>query len=187
MTTYRDLYNEALTKIKKVCQNVTNFGIFGNVPREVKEGYTHTATVLGAEVRDKDGNLDPEGNKHRKTIKARFSINNPITQVSAEVVDKQFKDYMTDCGFIPILDSITTPRGELLFMMAVAEFVTAKIYTAQVRSRTAKSPCYNQYTTPTVVYYNNEPIIKKEDTNINDAILKNTAQVKVNYTHGFVQ
>ena len=184
MTTYQDLYGTALEEIKKVCKNVSDFG---NVPSTVKTGYAHTVMAHGAEVKDKDGNPYPNTKKHIKTIKACFSINNPIRQVSAKDVDEQFEDYMSSCGFKqPILDSTTTPRGELLFMMAVVEFVTAKIYTAQ-GINSSRVACYNDSDTkPTVVYYNNESIIKKEDTNINDAILKNTAQVKVNYTHKFV-
>lgn len=183
MTTYRDLYNTALTEIKSVCQNVSNYG---NVPRSVKTGYTLTKSVTGRDLTYGGEHWTDEGKSHLKRISAGFSIKNPITQVSESIVDEQFEDYMDSCGFKPlILDSTTTPRGELLFMMAVAEFVTAKIYTVQGQG-SSKLPCYNTTTTPTVVYYNNEPIIKKEDTNINDAILKNTAQVKVNYTHGFV-
>ena len=172
MTTYRELYDTALTEIKSVCQNVSNYG---NVPQHVKTGYTNAVATTG---------WDPSGGAHKKRVTARFRIKNPIPQVSASVVEDQFNNYMTECGFKSILGSTTTPRGELLFMMAVVEFVTAKIYTAQGRG-SSKVACYNKDTTPTVVYYNNEPIIKKQDTNINDAILKNTAQVKVNYTHEF--
>lgn len=172
MTTYRDLYTTALEEIKKVCKNVSDFG---NVPPNVKTGYTYTVTKNG----------DDTSGKYAKTIKARFRIKNPINQVDKSVVESQFDSYMNSCGFKPILDANTTPRGELLFMMAVVEFVTAKIYTVQ-GINSSKVACYNQETTPTVVSYSNEPIIKTQDTNINGAILKNTAQVKVNYVHEFV-
>lgn len=182
MTTYRELYDTALTKIKSVCHNVSHYG---HIDPKVKTGYTLTRSVTGRDLTYGGEHWDGEGNNHLKPIRTRLSIKNPVTQVSADTVNSQFYSYMEKCGFSSILDANTTPRGELLFMMAVAEFVTAKIYTAQGQSSN-KVPCYNTTTTPTVVYYNNEPIIKKEDTNINDAILKNTAQVKVNYTHGFV-
>ena len=172
MTTYKELYDTALDKIKAVCQNVSNFG---NVPSTVKTGYNQTKSVTGT-----DGS-----GKHTKTVTARFRIKNPTPQVSASVVDSQFDSYMNSCGFKPILNSNTTPHGEVLFMMAVAEFVTAKIYTVQGRN-SSKVTCYNQDTTPTVISYNNDPVIKTQDTNINGAILKNTAQIKVNYAHEFV-
>lgn len=172
MTTYRDLYDTAITKIISVCQNVSNYS--GNVPSEVKGSYTKTKSHTGT-----NGSAD-----HRKTITARFRIKNPTPQVSEAVVESQFDSYMTSCGFKPFLASNTTPRGEILFMMAVSEFITAKVYTVQGLN-SKKVTCYNQDTTPTVVSYNSEPTINAKDTNINGAILKNTAQVKVNYYHEF--
>lgn len=173
MTTYRELYDTALNKIKSICQNVSNYS--GNVPSTVKESYTKTKSHTGTEG----------SSSHSKTVTARFRIKNSIPQVSASVVESQFDSYMNSCGFKSILGGNTTPRGEILFMMAVSEFITAKVYTVQGLN-SSKVTCYNQDTTPTVVSYNSESTINAKDTNINGAILKNTAQVKVNYYHEFV-
>lgn len=173
MTTYRELYDTAITKIISVCQNIKNFG---NIPSTVKVGYTQTQSVTG--------DYDPSGGANTKTVKARFRIKNPISEVEESIVKSQFDSYMNSCGFKNILDNQTTQRGEILFMMAITEFVTAKVYTVQGRN-SAKMTCYNQDTTPTVISYNSEPFIKTNDTNINGAILKNTSQVKVNYYHEF--
>lgn len=172
MTTYSDLYNKALSEIKAICENVSNFS---NVPSTVKSGYTRTASATGS---------DPSNGNHTKTITARFRVSNPIPQVSASTVESQFESYINSCGYKNVLKNTTTPRGEILFATAVTEFVTAKICTVQ-GSNSSKVCVYNQNTSPTIVSYSSDTDITTTDTNINSSILKNTSQIKVNYIYEF--
>ena len=184
MTTYKELYDTALSEIIAVCQNVEKYS---NVPDTVKSGYTRVVSLTGGDTTNGGKHWDEStGSEHSKTISARFRVKNPIAEVYRSVVETQFESYINSCGYSNILNNNTTPRGEILFMMAVSEFVTAKVYTAQ-GANSSRVSCYNPDATPTVVAYDKELTIKPKDTNINSAILKNTGQINVNYIHEFVQ
>lgn len=167
MTTYRELYNNALSKIKSVCKNVSSYS---SVSSNLKSGYSKGVTST-------------QGGNYPQRPYAYLKISNVVPQVETSTVDSQFSTHMSNCGFSSILDTNTTARGEVLFMRAVGEFCSAKIYTAQGQN-SGKFVCYNPNGTPTVSAYNNSLNISATDANILDVITKNasTSTVVYNFT-----
>lgn len=167
MTTYRELYNNALSKIKSVCKNVSNYG---SLPSQMKSGYSQGVTST-------------QGGNYPQRPYAYLKISNVVPQVTTDTVDSQFSTHISNCGFSSILDTNTTARGEVLFMRAVGEFCAAKIYTAQSRN-SGRFVCYNPDSTPTVSAYNSTLNISTADANILDVISKNasTSTIVHNFT-----
>ncbi len=166
MTTYRELYNNALSRIKSVCKNVSNYG---SLPSQMKSGYSQSAT-------------SSQGGNYPQRPYAYLNISNIVPEVTTSTVDSQFSTHITNCGFNGILDTNTTKRGEVLFMRAVGEFCASKIYTAQSRN-SSRVVCYNPDTTPTVSSYNSNLNISSVDANILDVISKNASPVTI--VHNF--
>ena len=104
MTTYKELYDEALALIKAQCTNVTNFA---GLPSSIKSGYTYNDT------------------KNRITM--RYTISNPVSEMSSSAFDALFQTSMTNHGIYGKLSSEVTPRGVYNFYKALIAFCTANI------------------------------------------------------------
>lgn len=162
MTTYRELYDNALSRIKSVCRNVSNYG---SLPSQMKSGYSQSATST-------------QGGNYPQRPYAYLRISNVVPQVATGTVDSQFSTHINNCGFGSMLDTNTTKRGELLFMRAVGEFCAAKIYTAQSRN-SGRFVCYNPDVSPTVSTYNSALNISSTDANVLDGISKNLSPITI--------
>lgn len=123
MATYRTLYNQALSSIKSICMNVSNFGA---LPSHYKPGYTYTQSNARAYL--------------------KWSISNPVNQVSTDTVDTDFSNLMNTYGITGILDNTVTPRGILNFYTALAVFCTARVCICSSQLNTNKYIVYDNST-----------------------------------------
>jgi hypothetical protein len=116
--TYKALYDAALSQIKLQCVNVSQFS---NIPALMKSGAVHTQTVT------ESSNIGSMKAKAVTTIK--WTINNPVQQVSAETVENEFEELMAKYNVTPS-SSIPNAGGLYQFYCALVVFCQAKVKVA---------------------------------------------------------
>lgn len=169
--TYQELYNSALSRIKSMCLNVSNYGGLNSA---FKAGYTRNYTT------------------GRATLTARIS--NPIGQVSSSTVDNEFRNWMTTCGITSYLNKTVEvdSRGLFNFYGALASFATAKIRTIAGTAVTTQQVVYVTGTNPTSItrlptdgrlMYAND--VSTYFNQINSIITNNTKAYVVKYSYSF--
>lgn len=161
--TYQELYNTALSTIKSVCLNVSNWGA---VASQFKSGYSRVQSNARAHL--------------------TISIVNPVSQVSSSTVDSQFSSWMVNsCGVN--LSATVEPRGLFNFYVALASFVTAKVCIVGGQETTTRQIMYNSGINPQgYTRMSGENVAVATDmatcsTTINQIICSNTRAYNVRY------
>lgn len=161
--TYQELYNTALSTIKSVCLNVSNWGA---VASQFKPGYSRVESNARAHL--------------------TISIVNPVSEVSSSTVDSQFSSWMVNsCGVN--LSATVEPRGLFNFYVALASFVTAKVCIVGGQETTTRQIMYNSGINPQgYTRMSGENVAVATDmatcsTTINQIICSNTRAYNVQY------
>lgn len=164
MTTYQTLYNQALTSIKSVCVNVSNFA---SLPAQYKSGYSYIQTNARSNL--------------------KWTIKNPIVAVAAATVESDFRSLMQTYGIINILGNTVTPRGLFNFYSALANFCSSRICICSSQLATGKYIVYvsktysavNKLPEGSVAYASDVNMICKD---INSIIGSNAKSYYITYT-----
>lgn len=164
MATYQTLYNQALTSIKSVCLNVSNFA---SLPAQYKSGYSYVQTNARSNL--------------------KWTIKNPISQVAAATVEADFKALMQTYGITSILSNTVTPRGLFNFYSALANFCSSRICVCSSQLATGKYIVYVSKTYSTVTKLPEGSVAYASDVNticntINGIIGSNAKSYFVTYT-----
>lgn len=164
MTTYQTLYNQALTSIKSVCLNVSNFA---SLPAQYKSGYSYVQTNARSNL--------------------KWTIKNPISQVSASTVEADFRALMETYGITNILGNTVNPRGLFNFYSALANFCSSRICVCSSQLATGRYIVYvsktysaiNKLPEGSVAYASDVNMICKD---INSIIGSNAKSYFITYT-----
>lgn len=168
---YQELYDQALSTIKSLCINVSNYSA---LDAAFKSGYSKRYTTGRATLTE--------------------TISNPIGQVATSTVDSDFSSWMTTCGITSYLNQTVEvdSRGLFNFYGALASFSTAKIRTIAGNAVTTQQVVYVPGTTPTAITklpYTSRLMyavdVSTYFTQINAIIVNNTKSYVVKYTYSF--
>lgn len=164
---FQEVYDTALSKIKSVCVNVSNYS---RLDSAFKSGYTYSQTEV--------------------SVRLNVSIINPISQVSTTTVDNEFRSWMQTCGVTNYLNDEVNASGLMNFYLALSSFCTARVKTAAGQMTSNKQVVYYNNGQPIAIQQiqNGENIMYATNTEIvastiGTIISRNTKAYVVNYSY----